>query len=418
MKIFKILYLAIFLSGAMILSRSLATAQTPSVTPEFTYPVTIVEGVTCNSKEECRLICDDPVYKTACQALRPAESKISQLFANSEFTAETESVLGCSTAETCREICQQPDNYQSCHQIAEKYQLGGGYDQKVRLLSQNTDENTPGLSEEARLRLAEVKEKVLAILGEVPANLRAYCAVSQNQTLCDQLAKEIGVKGGHKLEGPGGCQTAQSCRTYCENPENIDECTSFEIPGVNGCRDEQSCQTELEQNPESAIRVERFKQLKQEFPHLVPERRDLRPGVSPQIQNRNEIQNQQRLPNDQRREQPLQLYNQTDQRPPTTPIQNQPIPNTDFNTSSTQPSPYYPPPANTYDTTIQNNTYFPPPPTETKQLATPTPTKSTSTINSTTTTTTNTTGTYDSSTQVRGAAEERSFWRRLWESLF
>jgi len=227
---------------------SQAFAQTP-VPSEFQFPVTIVEGVTCNSKEECRELCDDPVYKEVCAKLRPKQDRFSILFQNPAFVSEATTQLGCSSVESCKAICSLQVNYVACGDLAKKYNLKGGYDKRVKALALGTAADNTDLTEEEKAEVEELKQKVLDTLGIPVENLKFFCQVPENQENCEKLARELGIRGGRKLDGPGGCESAQSCRTYCDDPENVTECQEYEIPGVNNCTDKEACALELARNP-------------------------------------------------------------------------------------------------------------------------------------------------------------------------
>jgi hypothetical protein len=65
----------------------------------------------------------------------------------------------------------------------------------------------------------------------------------------------VGLSGGEKRVGPGGCTSEESCKAFCAIPENYKVCQSYTsatgstFRGPGGCDSEEACKTYCEKNP-------------------------------------------------------------------------------------------------------------------------------------------------------------------------
>lgn len=227
-----------------LLSVSIVSAQIPSQQTQF--PFTI-NGQECGTKEECRVLCQDPVNQAACAELNPNATPKPNRFSDPAFAAAAQEALGCSTAKSCKAVCSLASNFKKCDAFAKQNNLSGGYDKRVLALQQTDDidsSNANELNDEQVEQLKQIKEE----LTGSDLTLKEYCQQEEHQAACTLLAKKFGLRGGQKLVGPGGCQSKETCRLYCDDPAHFAECKSFEIPGLNGCTSELACYTELQTN--------------------------------------------------------------------------------------------------------------------------------------------------------------------------
>jgi hypothetical protein len=224
--------------SAFLFSSSVVLAQTPRQQTQF--PFTI-NGQECNTKDECRVLCDDPVNAAACAQLNPEATPAIDHFSDPSFVQAAQDALGCSSAIACKAVCSLPANYEKCSEFARQQNLKGGYDQRVLALDKT---DASGLTDEQVTQLQQIKEE----LAGSDQTLKEYCDQEEHQAVCTFLARKFGLKGGQKLDGPGGCESTETCRLYCNDPSHFDECKSFEIPGLNGCSSQLSCYNELQAN--------------------------------------------------------------------------------------------------------------------------------------------------------------------------
>lgn len=237
-------YLLSLISFVFLISASVVSAQTPTTT-QTNFPFTI-NGQTCNTKAECRVLCEDPVNRAACKALNPNRAPKVDRFSDPTFAAAASEALGCSTATSCKAICSLAVNFEKCDTFAQQNKLDGGYDKRVKALSDTNQATDPNNEE-----LKKIKEIESGVATDQNETLKEFCDHTENQAKCTLLAKKLGLRGGQKLEGPGGCQSAETCRLYCDDPSHFSECKSFEITGLNGCTSELSCYNELQSHADT-----------------------------------------------------------------------------------------------------------------------------------------------------------------------
>lgn len=215
-----------------------------------TFPIS--ELGNCADFASCRTYCDDPVNSEACVSY--AEKK--GFYKQSEMETRREEMLqnakgelGCTSEETCREICHQEENFDKCSSFAQKYGLPGG---------QTNNQGKP-----------EVIQKAKEILGcDSEISCRAVCEQEANRDKCSQFAKQTGLRGGEQRVGPGGCNSEETCKAFCSDPNKFNECSKFGGPpgqgqgqqqqgfhGPGGCTSEESCRTYCETNPNECRQI-------------------------------------------------------------------------------------------------------------------------------------------------------------------
>ncbi len=129
---------------------------------------------------------------------------------------------GCKNETECRAFCDKPGNITSCVNFAEKHDL---------------------ISSEK----ADVARKFSAIGGKGPGgcsgqdSCESYCDDINNMNECLSFAEKSGLMPPKELEEakkvqsalakgvklPGGCRNKDSCETYCESSDNMKECLTF-----------------------------------------------------------------------------------------------------------------------------------------------------------------------------------------------
>lgn len=129
----------------------------------------------------------------------------------------------CQDQDSCRDYCSQPSNFDACMTFAEANNL---------------------LEEEEIQEYRQVQEIVAqggpggCVSGQ---ECEAYCSDLNNMRECLAFAEEHGMMDKRELEDarkvqsaldagysmPGGCVSEQTCKTYCEEPGNMEECLTF-----------------------------------------------------------------------------------------------------------------------------------------------------------------------------------------------
>lgn len=240
-----------------ILSFTLATAVFPQNTqaqenPEeaakkYNISFPIQELGECQNFSSCRAYCDDPNHQDACISFAKKKGFYSEPAQSRDpgVINDAKSDLGCDSESSCRAVCEKEENIDKCSNFAQKHNLGGG---------RTRDTQNP-----------QVLEKAKSILGcDSPDSCKVICEQEANRERCSRFANETGLRGGEHREGPGGCNSEQSCRTYCETHRA--ECENFGggtgkdrgesgdhsggRSGPGGCNSEESCMAYCQSHPE------------------------------------------------------------------------------------------------------------------------------------------------------------------------
>ncbi len=234
--------LIVFFGGEQVL------AQTTSQTPEeiaaekgITFP--IPELGNCSNFNSCQTFCEDPINQNTCINFAKIKGfyQEDQSSKKGEIIKAAQSELGCDSEESCRSYCSQESNYDKCSNFAQKHNLGGG---------QTVDPSK-----------AQILEKAKEVLGcNSYESCRSFCENDANRQKCSEFAKQTGLRGGEQQAGPGGCTSEETCKAFCSDPANFQVCSRFQssvssdakdFRGPGGCNSEESCRTYCEQNPSS-----------------------------------------------------------------------------------------------------------------------------------------------------------------------
>ncbi|MEN9327633.1 MAG: hypothetical protein RI947_441 [Candidatus Parcubacteria bacterium] len=216
----------------------------------ITYPV--VELGNCADVTACRAYCNLVEHRVACQAfaklkglVRPTPTRSVEVFISAQKD------LGCSSAASCKEVCQVKENFAKCDAFAKKNRMGGGYDDSRKTALTTT--------------FVETIQKKAGTVCTSRETCKEYCDMPENQQVCTDVSKQLGLKGGLERRGPGGCTTEASCKEYCSNPDNFDACSQYpglrgngqpsKFLGPGGCDSEQACRIFCDKNPERCERV-------------------------------------------------------------------------------------------------------------------------------------------------------------------
>ena len=181
----------------------------------------------CHSKEECDIYCSDPEHMEECVAFGEAAGFINHDDAErAKKMHEMEIHMGpgpgeCKGDEECKIYCDNPEHMEECVEFALKAGL---------------------ISEEEAKRIKKMDEMDM---GPGPGGCQTreqcdiYCQNPDNMRECMEFGKKMGIVDTHEFErvermsnemlhnGPGGCQTPQECKTFCDDPKNMQECVRF-----------------------------------------------------------------------------------------------------------------------------------------------------------------------------------------------
>lgn len=231
-----ILFIALFFSVINVFAK-----ETPEQVAQkygITFPIAELGG--CTDYSACRTYCEDPVnYDTCIDFAKKKgfykEEQISSV--KQDFWAKTKAELGCDSETSCRQICEQEENFDRCNNFAQKYDLQGGH----------TEDPSK----------TQILEKAKEVLGcNSYASCSSFCQQEANRQRCSDFAKQVGLRGGEQHVGPGGCTTEETCKAFCSDPNNYQICSQYtsaaggNFQGPGGCNSETSCRSYCEQNPQ------------------------------------------------------------------------------------------------------------------------------------------------------------------------
>jgi len=140
-----------------------------------------------------------------------------------EITFPIKELGGCESKDACKTYCNNPDNISACASFAEAH----------------------GLMKKEQAEVAREFARAVKTEGGPGGckgvnSCRTYCENTERLEECIAFAEEHGytdkgmeegkkiaayLKGGGTM--PGGCNSRKSCETYCRDIERLEECTAF-----------------------------------------------------------------------------------------------------------------------------------------------------------------------------------------------
>ncbi|MBI3577012.1 hypothetical protein HY086_03170 [Candidatus Gottesmanbacteria bacterium] len=223
------LYILIFLSLSAFVGK---VAAQPSI-----FPVAALSN--CRDAKECYLYCQIPENKAACwsygkyvlsanvlgvSTVSDEEKKLMEDKARQHGITFPIAELGnCANVTECRNLCEQPANYQACMDFAKKKGFAKDVDQSQR-----------GIPQEKRLAVMQSARTELGCTSL--ETCRTIC--EQDHVKCESFAKKHGLTQGpspeeiqqktdllNNAKTDLGCDSQDSCRIICET--NPSRCVAF-----------------------------------------------------------------------------------------------------------------------------------------------------------------------------------------------
>lgn len=214
-KVEKIIIFGVFVLFSiclLVFGFKIANAQDVGEQTAAKYGVTfpISELGDCKNYSECRSFCEDPLNQELCIGFAKTKGfyKEEEAAPNITVLGRAKQVLGCTSKEACKEFCSQEINFDRCNSFAEENKLSGGY----------KGDPTKG----------EVLNKAKEEFGcDSYDSCKSYCDNPVNRDRCAEFARGVGVNGGYEYRGPGGCTSEVTCRAFCQNPQNAEICKTY-----------------------------------------------------------------------------------------------------------------------------------------------------------------------------------------------
>ncbi len=152
----------------------------------ITFPV--AELGNCIDFVSCKAYCDDITHTDACVAYAKNKGfyQPNPLETNKQqILAAAQNILGCDSVSSCIAFCQIPTNITACTEFAQKYNLPAG--------------NVSKLSSASTLQQAQEQ------LGcNSAATCKTFCEDKANEQKCTAFAQSIGLRGGLAKINPSG----------------------------------------------------------------------------------------------------------------------------------------------------------------------------------------------------------------------
>lgn len=196
----------------------------------------IAELGNCNSKQECKTYCDKTENISACAAFAQSHGLISQQ--QKEKADKLSTALksgpgpgGCTDATSCKNYCDDFSHGDDCATFAQVHNLAPK--EKIETAKKISDALKNGAGPGGCKTAEECK---------------TFCSQRTNQSVCLDFAKSNGLisqdesaKAGKFIESvkfgqtPGGCTTKEACQKYCQDQSHKDDCLKFlvKIGGIN-----------------------------------------------------------------------------------------------------------------------------------------------------------------------------------------
>lgn len=181
----------------------------------------------CNSKGECEKVCRRPENMKACILFAKEAGLMS-----SEEEAETEKVLAamekgvqppaCGGKDECEEYCSAPENLEECLAFAE---AAGFMTAEEAVMARKTGGKGPGgcRGKEQCEHFCEDPANGEACINFAVEN--GFMSAEESEQAKTMLARGMNMMKG----GPGGCKGKQECESFCEDPNNMEECANFAV---------------------------------------------------------------------------------------------------------------------------------------------------------------------------------------------
>ena len=223
-------------------------ADSSTTTPlNLTYPITDLGS--CANLEACSNFCEDPVHASSCSDYAKKNGFYQDdptTYAGEEFYQDAQTELGCNSKDACLTLCSDPSNHDKCESFARRNDIPGGYVEqpdkpeylevaKTVLGCDSADSCSNACDDPANAQKCSDFANQVGLLGgtttegpggcQTPETCGAYCSDPANFEQC-----KTEIPGGN-FSGPGGCNSEETCRSYCD--QNPESCRSY-APGSSG----------------------------------------------------------------------------------------------------------------------------------------------------------------------------------------
>lgn len=188
----------------------------------LTFPIAELGG--CASKQDCKTYCDNIDHADACLTFAQAHG----LMTKDEVAGAKKVTIAikadgrpgnCAGPEDCRKYCSDKSHADECLAFAQKHNL---------------------ISKEDVSRVGKIVDLIKN--GKTPGgcdskdSCETYCSDSSHSDECLKFAADIGIIKSEDIQarkqlmqsgGPGGCSSKEACHEYCNDSAHQQECMDF-----------------------------------------------------------------------------------------------------------------------------------------------------------------------------------------------
>ena len=228
----------------------------------------------CKGQQECDVYCSSEEHFQECINFSVAAGMMSEEEAKMARKTGGKGPGECKGKEECDAFCNNPDNQETCFNFAKDNgmipeedlkKMEEGKQQMKQTLEQAPAEVLDCLKTEVGADMVEKMKNGVMPQKDIGEKMKTCFEKGFNQ-MGPPNAGEPGSGGmipPAGQAGPGGCKTAEECKTYCES--NPDECKNFQpapgetnpgdemMPqqaGPGGCKGPEECDAYCQSNPD------------------------------------------------------------------------------------------------------------------------------------------------------------------------
>ena len=227
----------------------------------------------CKNKEDCDVYCSQDEHFEECTNFAEAAGFMTAEEAEMARKTGGKGPGGCKGKEECESFCNNPDNQETCFNFAKENGLISEQDLKQmeegKQKFKESLEQAPVvvidcLNSELGADMMEKLKSGSAMPSQEIGDKMRVCFEKMGQQQETKGPGEGGMMPPAGTAGPGGCQSPDECKTYCET--HIEECNNFQpmtggtpgnyspqgMPtGPGGCQSSEECAAFCVSNPEA-----------------------------------------------------------------------------------------------------------------------------------------------------------------------
>lgn len=234
----------------------------------------------CSSFEECRSFCESSEENMQkCMEFGRKHTPAShreKYDQHLQMLEQAKADFGCNSISSCEAFCNNPQNAEKCMNFAKKHAPPG-----VRKQIEEADR----MMQKAKQSLGCQNFQECANFCQNPQNAEKCARFAEEQAPPEirERIKQERERMLQQIQQSGAdlpCNSIESCKAYCEKPENKEQCKVFSEGGTTQiqihkeenytCSTEEECRRWCEQNPDKcpgfkqSDDFKRFEQTKEE----------------------------------------------------------------------------------------------------------------------------------------------------------